>query len=477
MREREEYDAIVVGAGPNGLAAAIVFAQAGRSVLVIEAQSAIGGGARSAALTLPGFVHDVCSAVHPLAVGAPFFRSLPLEQHGLRWIEPPVQMAHPFDDRSPALLCRSIEETGATLGADAAAWDALLQPFVRRWDELAADALAPIHFPRHPILLGRFGLVALRSAQALAMRRFTGIQARALLAGMSAHATVPLTQRATASFGLVLAAAGHRVGWPIAAGGSQRLADALASHLRALGGEVVTSAPVRSLNDIPPARTVLFDVTPRQLLAITGDRLSDRYRRAIGRYRYGPGVCKIDWALSEPVPWRDNECARAGTVHLGGTLEEMVVSEAAPWRGEHAERPFVLLAQPSLFDPTRAPAGAHTLWGYCHVPNGSDVDMTARIEAQIERFAPGFRDCVSARHVVKAAELHHHNANLVGGDISGGANTLDQLFFRPTIRRVPYATSDKGVYLCSSSTPPGGGVHGLCGVHAARAALRRLGAS
>ena len=477
MAGRKEYDAVVVGAGPNGLSAAIVLAAAGHSVLVLEAQATIGGGARSAELTLPGYVHDVCSAIHPLAVTTPFFRSLPLGQYGLHWIEPPVEMAHPLDDRPPALLRRGIEATGASLGSDAASYDALVRPFVERWDDLAADALGPPRIPRHPFVLGRFGLTALRSADSLARRRFGGEPARALLAGISAHATVPLTSRATASFGLVLALAGHRGGWPIPAGGSQSIANALAAHLRALGGKIVTGAPVASLRDLPPARAILLDVTPRQAVAIAGDRFTPRYRDALGHFHYGPGVCKIDWALNAPVPWRDADCALAGTVHLGGSLEEIVASEAAPWRGEHAERPFVLIAQPSLFDATRAPAGRHTLWGYCHVPNGSSLDMTSRIEAQVERFAPGFRDCIIARHVIPATEMHYHNANLVGGDIAGGANTLDQLFFRPVVRPVPYATSAPGVYLCSSSTPPGGGVHGLCGMYAAHAALRHLARS
>ncbi len=467
------YDAIVVGSGPNGLAAAIVLAQAGRSVLVVEAQSTIGGGARTSALTLPGFAHDVCSAIHPLAVATSFLPSLPLAQHGLRWIHSPVLVAHPLDDGPPALLHRSIDETGATLGPDAGAYAALMRPLAEQWESIAEDAIAPLHLPRHPFALARFGLTALRSASGMVQARFVGARARALLAGISAHAAVPLDQAATASFSLVLAAAGHHAGWPIPMGGSQRIADALASHLRSLGGEIVTDRPVRTLDDLPPSRTVLLDVTPRQALTIAGERFSPRYRAALGRFRYGPGVCKVDWALSRPVPWRDADVARAGTVHLGGTLDEMRIAERAPWRGEHAERPFVLLAQPSLFDSTRAPAGAHTLWGYCHVPSGSTVDMTARIEAQIERFAPGFRDCVLARHVVPASESHHHNANLVGGDISGGANTLRQLFFRPVIRRVPYATSAPGVYLCSASTPPGGAVHGLCGLYAARAALAR----
>jgi phytoene dehydrogenase-like protein len=471
MSHRHSYDAVVVGSGPNGLAAAIVFAQAGCSVLVLEAQPTIGGAARSAELTIPGFTHDVGSAVHPMAVATPFFRSLPLDQHGLRWIDLPVAMAHPFDDGPSALLRKSIEATGATLGRDAPAYDALVRPITDHWDEICADALAPVHPPKHPVILARFGLSALRSAKSLATSRFDDQAARGLFAGLAAHTIMPLTRVATASIGLVLAAVAHRTGWPIPGGGAQSIANALASYLRSLGGEIVTSSPVASLRDVPDAGTILLDVTPRQALAIAGDRFSSSYRSSLERYRYGPGACKVDWALREPVPWRDRACADAGTVHLGGTLDEIVASERAPWNGEHAEKPFVLVAQPSLFDKTRAPPGKHTLWGYCHVPNGSDVDMTERIERQIERFAPGFRDCILHRRITKASELHLGNANLVGGDIGGGANTLRQLFFRPVIRRNPYATSVKGLYLCSSSTPPGGGVHGMCGMYAARSAL------
>lgn len=474
MSPRHSYDAVVVGSGPNGLAAAIVFAQTGRSVLVLEAQSTLGGGARSAELTLPGFMHDICSAVYPTAVGTRFFPSLPLEQHGLRWIEPPAPMAHPFDDGPPAMLNRSIELTSAGLGPDAGSYAKLLQPFVERWNAVAEDAIAPLHLPRHPLLLARFGVEALRSAASLARGRFRGERARGLFAGLATHSIMPLTHTATASIGLVLGAIGHRVGWPIPEGGAQRVSNALASYLRSLGGEIECDKPVASLRDVPDAEVIMLDVSPRGALAIAGDRFSSSYRSALERFTIGAGVCKVDWALSAPVPWRDPECATAGTLHLGGTLDELIASEAAPWRGEHAERPFVLAAQPSLFDPSRAPAGMHTLWGYCHVPTGSTVDMSARIESQIERFAPGFRECILERRVTPASELDRGNANLYGGDIIGGANTLRQLFFRPVVGRVPYATSLEGVYLCSASTPPGGGVHGLCGMYAARAALSNL---
>ncbi len=469
---RRGFDAVVVGSGPNGLAAAITLARAGRSVLVREARPEIGGGARSAALTLPGFVHDVFSAVHPLGVGSPFFRQLPLAEHGLEWVHPPAPLAHPLDDGSAVLLERSVDQTAQALGEDADAYRALIAPFSDRWEALAGDVLRFPRLPRHPALLARFGMLAMRSAAGLAASRFRGERAASLFAGLAAHSMAPLTEPFTAAFGLLLAVAGHAVGWPIPRGGAQALATALASYFVSLGGVIETDAPVRSLDELPPSRAVFLDLTPRQVLRVAGRRLPDRYRRRLERFRYGPGAFKIDWALSGPIPWTAPECARAGTVHLGGSIEEMIESEAAPWQGRTAERPYVLLAQPTLFDPSRAPAGKHVAWAYCHVPHGSAVDMTERMEAQVERFAPGFRARILARHVMGPAELERMNENLVGGDIGGGAVTGLQLLFRPTLSPVPYRTPVKGLYLCSASTPPGGGVHGMCGYNAARAALR-----
>jgi phytoene dehydrogenase-like protein len=472
MGDLRSYDAIIVGSGPNGLAAAIVLARAGRSVLVREANENIGGGARSAELTLPGFVHDVCSAVHPLAAGSPFFRTLPLREHGLEFIYPPAPLAHPLDDGTAILLERSVEGTSETLDEpDAASYRKLMHPLVSSWSLLESELLGPIHLPRHPLALARFGLRALRSARGLAESWFEGTRARALFAGLAAHSMLPLERIPSAAFALVLGITGHAVGWPVTRGGAQKITDALASYLRSLGGEMVTGARVESLDDLPPARVILCDVTPRQFLRIAGHRLPEGYKRKLERYVYGPAAYKIDWALDGPIPWKAKECARAATVHLGGTFEEIAASERAPWEGKHAERPFVLLAQPSLFDPTRAPAGKHTVWAYCHVPNGSSFEMTERIERQIERFAPGFRMRVLARSVMPPAELERKNTNLVGGDINGGAQTLRQLFTRPVLRLNPYSTPTKGLYICSSSTPPGGGVHGMCGYMAARAAL------
>jgi len=465
-------DAVVVGSGPNGLAAAVALAQAGRSVVVREQAEVIGGGTRTEELTLPGFLHDVCSTVHPLGLSSPFFRTLPLEEHGLEWVHSPACLAHPFDDGSVALLERSMEATGETLGPDAKAWKKLLGRWVDRWLVLAEDVLGPLEFPDHPLLLARFGLQAVRPAYGLSKRAFVGDRARALFAGNAAHSMVPLTASPTAAFGLTLAAAGHAVGWPIARGGSRSIAHALASYLRSLGGEIVTGAPVESLDELHGVPLVLLDLTPRQVLRVCGDRVTGRYRRALERFRYGAGSFKMDWALSEPIPWRNPECRRAATVHLGGTLDEIAASEHAPLAGEVPEKPFVLLVQPTLFDPSRAPEGKHVAWAYCHVPFGCDVDMTRAIEDQIERFAPGFRDVVLARSVMAPSALERHNPNLVGGDISAGAMTLRQVFFRPALRRNPYSTPIRGVYLCSASTPPGGAVHGMCGYYAAQAALK-----
>jgi phytoene dehydrogenase-like protein len=470
-------DAVVVGAGPNGLAAAITVARAGRSVLVLEAEDAAGGGCRSEELTLPGFVHDVCAAIHPLGAASPAFAGLPLADHGLEWVHPEAPAAHPLPDGSAAVLERSLDATAEALGRDAGAWRRVVGPLVRDWDGLTASILAPmLRVPRHPVTMARFGLRAVLPAKTLAGRLFDGDAARGLFAGLAAHAILDLGSPLTSSFGLTFAASGHAVGWPAAKGGSQRLADALVSYLRALGGEVETGRRVASLADLPPAGAVLFDLTPRQVAAIAGDRLDHRARRRFSRYRYGPGSFKIDYALDGPVPWKADDCGRAGSVHVGGTLEEVVAAERDVAQGRHPERPFVLTSQPSRFDPTRAPAGKHTFWAYCHVPHGSTVDMTAAVEDQLERFAPGFRDLVLARHTMFPADLERHNANNVGGDVAGGSHGGLQLVARPRLAADPYRLPIEGLdaYLCSASTPPGAGVHGMCGWWAAKSALKRL---
>jgi phytoene dehydrogenase-like protein len=468
------YDAVVVGAGPNGLAAAVELARNGRSVAVLEAEETIGGGTRSAEITLPGFVHDLGSAIHPLGYASPFFKTLPLEEHGLEWVHPPAPLAHPFDDGTAAVLERSVEETAAALGPDARAYERLMRGIAEDTDKIAAYFVGSPRLIRHPLALATSGLRALRSARNLAENVFEGERARGLFAGNAAHSFLPLGKSPSAMFGLLLGTLGHAFGWPFPKGGSQRIADALASYLRSLGGEIFTGFRVRSVDEVPHTRTVLFDVTPRQLLDIAGEHFTERYQNALKSYRYGPGVCKVDFALDGPIPWKAEECLRAGTVHLGGTLDEISAGEAAVWRNEHPERPFVLLAQQSLFDPTRAPNDKHTVWAYCHVPNGSTFDMSGRIESQIERFAPGFRDRILAKNAMGPADLERINANLVGGDINGGVMDLRQLFTRPMPRPNPYSTPAKGLFICSSSTPPGGGVHGMCGYLAARAALRYL---
>jgi phytoene dehydrogenase-like protein len=465
-----EYDAVVVGAGPNGLAAAIVLAQAQRSVAIFEANETVGGGVRSAEVTLPGFVHDVCSAVYPLAIGSPFFRSLPLRQFGVDWIESPAALAHPFDDGTAVVVERGIEATAAALGADAASYRGLFAPLAAEWESISGDILGPPRWPRHPWKLARFGMSAIQSALRLAERRFSGDRTKALFAGLAAHSMLPLEYRGSAAFGLVLGTTAHALGWPLLRGGAQRLANALGAHLASLGGEIFLQRQIRHLSELPRARVVLCDVTPRQLVQLGGGLLPSNYGDKLKTFRYGMAAFKIDWALTAPVPWRARECRRAATVHLGGSLPEIASAERMAWRGFHADTPFVLLVQPSLFDDSRAPPGKHTLWAYCHAPNGSRHDMTSRIEAQIERFAPGFRDTILARCVGGPLELQRRNANLVGGDINGGAPTLGQIFFRPT--RHLYATPAPGLYLCSASTPPGGGVHGMCGYFAAMRALR-----
>ncbi len=467
------HDAIVVGSGPNGLAAAIMLARSGRSVLVLEGRETIGGGLATEELTLPGFRHDTFAAIHPLSVASPFMRTVPLEERGVEWIHSPAPLAHPLDGGAAVMLERSLAQTSRSLGDDGAAWRRLLAPFVDRADALVESVLAPLRLPPHPLLLGRFGLQAIRPAARLALSTFSGEPARALFAGHAAHSAVRLEAAGTAAFGLVLALLGHAAGWPFPRGGSHAIAEALAAELRSLGGEIETGRPVASLAELAGAKTVMLDVTPRQLLALGGDRLPPRYRRSLQRFRYGPGVLKADYALSGAVPWEAAECARAATVHVGGTLAEIAAAEAEVARGGHPARPFVLVAQQSLFDSTRAPDGRHALWAYTHVPNGSSVDASAAIEAQLERFAPGFGELVLERSLLGPAALEARNPNLVGGDVNGGSAELRQLLVRPVARPVPYRTPIDGVWLCSASTPPGGGVHGMCGYHAARAALRR----
>jgi phytoene dehydrogenase-like protein len=468
--EKRDYDAVVVGSGPNGLAAAILLQQQGLSVLLLEGKDKIGGGLRTEELTLSGFLHDVCSAVHPMAAASPFFETLPLSKHGLEYIYPEIAAAHPLDNGTVALLKHSVEETAESLGADSEAYYKLINPLVKSWPLIAEDALGPLHFPEHPLAMATFGLNALLPATVLA-KRFKTEKGKALFAGMAAHSIQPLTNIATSAIALVLMANGHIKGWPIPKGGSAKIADALASYFVAIGGKIETNSYISSLDQLPSAHAILFDVTPKQLLTIAGHRFSEIYKWQLEGYRYGMGVFKVDWALDEPIPFEAEGISKAGTIHIGGSLQEIVFNEQSTSSGNYPENPFVLLAQPSLFDGTRAPEGKHTAWAYCHVPNGSCKDMTSIIENQIERFAPGFKDRILAKSTMNTLQLENYNPNYIGGDINGGIIDIGQLFTRPVLRRSPYRTSAKGIYICSSSTPPGGGVHGMCGYHAAKRAL------
>lgn len=473
---QKAYDAVIVGAGPNGLAAAIELARNGLSVLILEAKETIGGGARTEEVTLPGFRSDICSAIHPMGVVSPFMRALPLAEHGLQWAWSPAAIAHPLDGGTAATLELDLDATAARLGEDEKAYRDLMGRFAKVAGKVFDDILRPVLAwppPKHPIVLARFGLLGLQPAMTL-VKRFKTPHARALFGGSAAHSFLPLERAGSASFGIALMLAGHATGWPAAKGGSIAIINAMASYLRSLGADFRTGHPVRTLGDIPPSRAVIFDVSPRQLADIAGDQLPSRYVKKLRRFRFGPGVFKIDWALDGPIPWRAEACLRSATVHVGGTIEEIAAHESAVFHGRMTDKPFVLVAQQSMFDPTRAPAGKHTGWAYCHVPNGSTEDQTARIERQIERFAPGFRDRILARRTINTAQYEQHDPNFIGGDIAGGANTMMQFLSRPFPKLDPYATPNERLYIGSSSTPPGGGVHGMCGYWAARSALRRV---
>ncbi len=465
-------DALVVGAGPNGLAAAIGLAASGRRVVVREAKETIGGGSRSMELTLPGFVHDVCSAVHPLGIASPFFRNLDLNQYGLQWVHPPAALAHPLDNGKAVLLYRSLEDSVRELGPAGVEYARLMQPLVNQYDKILYEFLGPLRFPRYPFALAQFGLPALLPAHNLARLTLGSVELQATFSGIAAHSMLPIDRIATAAFGLMLAMLIHSVGWPFALGGSQKIVDAMASHLISQGGRIETGCPVDSLMEASQYGICMLDITPRQILSLDDGLLPQDYKEQLDRYRYGPGVYKLDLAMDAPIPWRAKQCLQAGTVHLGGTMEEIMATERAVWNGVDNQFPFVILAQPSLFDPTRAPEGKHVVWAYCHVPHGSEKDMKEPILDQIERFAPGVRNRIIAAKGMNSVEMNAYNANYIGGDINGGIQDLGQLFTRPVPRLNPYRMPVKGMYICSSSTPPGGGVHGMCGYWAARTALK-----
>ncbi|TGN19213.1 phytoene desaturase family protein [Leptospira idonii] len=473
-RTKDRYDVCIIGSGPNGLSAASLLAQSGLSILVLEAKSKLGGGMRTEELTLPGFLHDVCSGAHPMGILSPFFKTLPLEKFGLKWKEPPISVAHPLDEEPSVLLTQSIEETAEGLGIDGSSYQKLISPFVNNSPHFWEDVLAPIHIPKDPFSFVRFGLTGIRSAKGLAGSRFKEKRAKALFAGLASHSILPLESPLTAALGLVFAVSAHQKSWPVVEGGSENLAKALVAYLNTMGVEFQTNTRITSIAELPQTKVVIFDTDPLQLASLTESHLPGLYRKRLERFRFGPGVFKMDWALDRAIPWKDPKCLSASTIHLGGTMEEIAKAEADVWKGKHPDRPYVLLVQQSLFDPSRAPNGKHTGYAYCHVPNGSRIDLTEVIEKQIERFAPGFSKTILARHSMYTADFERYNPNYVGGAITGGAADLTQAFFRPVARLNPYSTPNPHLYICSASTPPGGGVHGMCGFYAAKTVLKRI---
>ncbi|MEZ4885141.1 MAG: NAD(P)/FAD-dependent oxidoreductase [Chitinophagales bacterium] len=468
------YDAIIIGSGPNGLSAAIELAQNGLKVLVLEAAATIGGGTRTVELTLPNFQHDYCSAVHPTGILSPYWRTLPLEKYGLQWIKPSASVAHPLDNEEAVLMSRSVEETAANLGIDGDAWQNMLRPFLKNPHGLLEDALGPLSIPDHPLMLARFGLKAMWSATRLANWQFKSHRAKALLAGCAAHSVLPLDMAFSAAIGVMFAVMAHTENWPVAAGGSTNITQALAAYLKELGGEIQTDTQITDFKQLPPAKAYLFDTDPLQLTRIAVNELPQSYIKRLQKFNYGPGIFKVDWALDGSIPWSDKRCLLASTVHIGGTMQEINVSEKAAWQGKHCDKPYMILCQQSEFDSSRAPEGKQTGYAYCHVPQGSTVDMTEIMETQIERFAPNFKDLILARHTTNTAQFQTYNPNHIGGSITGGTNNISQLFTRPVARFDPYSTPNPKIFICSSSTPPGGGVHGMCGFHAAKSVLKRL---